>query len=225
MHEHPPAVLMTAVAKTFAGRVRPAAVFEGLELAIAPGELVAITGANGSGKSTLIRLIAGLALPDAGLIRVRDPDGALVDPARCPGTCAAVFDGGRGLYGRLTLAENLRYFAALNGIAPAAGVRAAEPWLEAFGLTTRRDELVQTLSRGTQHKAALVGALAHPAPLLLLDEPTTLLDEAACALLADVLRESSAAGRTVIVATHDRDFVARTAASRFDLGTRPEPPA
>jgi ABC-2 type transport system ATP-binding protein len=207
-----PAVVLTAVTKTFAGRRQPIPVFEDLDLSIARGEILTVVGANGSGKSTLIRLIAGLLLPDGGTVRVRERLGAFVDPARHAGTCSAVFDGSRGLYWRLTVAENLRYQASMNAVAPAPGLRAAEPWLDRFGLASKRDELVQTLSKGTQQKIAIACALAFAKPLLLLDEPTTLLDEASCALLADILHERSAAGQTIIVATHDRDFVARLGA-------------
>jgi ABC-2 type transport system ATP-binding protein len=206
------AVVLTAVAKTFIGLRRPTPVFANLDLALARGELLAVVGANGSGKSTLIRLVAGLLLPDAGSVRVRDGGGKLVDPARRAGTCSAVLDGSRGLYWRLTIAENLRYQATLNAAAPACGLSAAEPWLERFGLAERRDDLVQSLSKGTQQKIAIVAALTFARPLLLLDEPTTLLDEASCALLARVLRERAAAGQTVVVATHDRDFLARLGA-------------
>ena len=183
MHECPPAIVLSAVARRHAGHAGPVVVFEQLDL--------------------------------------RVPAGTLVDPARHPGTCAAVLDGGRGLYGRLTITENLRYLAALNGVDPAAGVRAAKPWLERLGLAARRDELVQALSKGMQHKAALTCALANTAPLLLLDEPTTLLDDASCITLADILREAGAAGRTIVVATHDRDFIVRTGACRVHI----EPPA
>jgi len=217
MRDDRPAVVLTAVAKTFAGRRRPTPVFAGLDLALARGEMLAVLGANGIGKSTLIRLIAGLLLPDAGLVRVRDRTGLLVDPARRSGTCSAVFDGSRGLYWRLTVAENLRYQAALNAVAPRPGLRAAEPWLERFGLAAKRDELVQSLSKGTQQKIAIVAALTFAKPLLLLDEPTTLLDEASCALLAQVLRERCDGGQTVVVATHDREFVTHLGARRLAI--------
>jgi ABC-2 type transport system ATP-binding protein len=212
-----PAVLFAAVSKTFAGHRRPTPVFAGLDLAIGRGERLAVLGANGIGKSTLIRLAAGLLLPDAGLVRVRDRTGALVDPVHRAGTCSAVLDGSRGLYWRLTVAENLRYQAALNAVAPGSGLRAAEPWLERFGLGKQRDELVQSLSKGTQQKIAIVAALAFAKPLLMLDEPTTLLDEASCLLLARVLRERSEAGQTIVVATHDREFVAHLGARRLAI--------
>jgi ABC-2 type transport system ATP-binding protein len=206
------AVVLTAVAKTFIGLRRPTPVFADLSLTLVRGELLAVVGANGSGKSTLIRLVAGLLLPDSGSVRVRDRTGAFVDPARRAGTCSAVLDGSRGLYWRLTVAENLRYQSTLHATTPACGLRAADPWLERFGLAERRDDLVQSLSKGTQQKVAIVAALTFARPLLLLDEPTTLLDEASCALLARVLRERTAAGQTVIVATHDRDFLAHLGA-------------
>ena len=215
-----PAVMLTAVAKTFPGHRRSMPVFTRLDLAIARGERLAVLGANGSGKSTLLRLIAGLLLPDAGMVRVRDRTGALVDPARRAGTCSAVLDGGRGLSWRLTVAENLRYLAALDGLAPDIGLRGAQPWLERFGVSAKGDELVQSLSKGTQQKIAIVAALAFAKPLLLLDEPTTLLDDASCLLLAQVLRERSDAGQTIVVATHDREFVANLRAHR--LGIEPE---
>ena len=206
MHEERPAVRLRSVSKRFAGRREASVVFSALDLDIARGELVTISGPNGCGKSTLLRLIAGVLLPDAGTVSVCDGVGPAVDPARSAGTCSAVFEGGRGLYWSLTVEENLRYLAALNGLAPGPAVAAMQPWLEHFGLRAKAGELVRSLSKGTQQKLAIVAALGIERPLLLLDEPSTLLDEEASLRLAAILRARGAEGQTIVLVTHDREF-------------------
>jgi ABC-2 type transport system ATP-binding protein len=206
------ALALTDVDKAFSTRGRRLQVLAGAQLRATAGELLAITGANGAGKSTILRLAAGLLLPDTGTVRVADRGGRLADPATRPGLVSAVFDGSRGLYWKLTVAENLRYFASLDGLSADAAMAAAAPWLERFGLEERQDDLVQALSKGTQQKVSLVRALALAKPLLLFDEPTVLLDEEACWQLAQSLKSLCRQGHTVVVATHDRDFVGLTQA-------------
>jgi len=206
MHEEQTAIRLRSVSKRFAGRRNASVVFSELDLDIARGELVTVSGPNGCGKSTLLRLIAGLLLPDAGTVSVCDGTGRAVDPARRAGTCSAVFEGGRGLYWSLTVEENLRYLAALNGLAPGPAVAAMRPWLEHFGIGAKAGELVRSLSKGTQQKLAIVAALGVDRPLLLLDEPSTLLDEDTRARLAETLRTRGAGGQTVVLVTHDREF-------------------
>ncbi|HEX7687665.1 MAG TPA: ABC transporter ATP-binding protein [Burkholderiaceae bacterium] len=212
MLDEPTALALADVDKAFAARGRRRQVLAGVHLRAAAGELVAITGPNGAGKSTVLRLVAGLLLPDAGTVRVADRRGCLCDPAGQPGLVSAVFDGSRGLYWKLTVAENLRYFASLDGLSGPAAMAAAAPWLERFGLEARQDDLVQNLSKGTQQKVSIVRALALAKPVLLFDEPTVLLDEDACWQLAQSLKSLCRQGHTVVVATHDRDFVGLTQA-------------
>jgi ABC-2 type transport system ATP-binding protein len=218
--------VLADVNRSFSNRHGTVPVFRGLDLVVTSGERVAVVGPNGSGKSTLLRLLAGLILANKGFVRVRDRRGELVDPARVPGTCAAVFDGGRVLHGRLTVAENVRWQAARDGGDPEAAERATEPWLDRFDLLPRRRELVASLSKGTQQKIALACALSLRRPLLLLDEPTTLLDEDACTLLAQVVRERAGGNQTVIVATHDHPWRAQIDARSVEIspdarGVRP----
>ncbi len=215
MRENEPAVVMTSVAKSYAGRAAPVPVFGDANLTVQRGEMLAVAGRNGVGKSTLIRLIAGLLLPDAGTVRVVDARGALVDPARNPGTVSAVFDGSRGLYWRMTVAENLGYLARLDGMRADDALRAAQPWLERLGLAAKRDELVQTLSKGTQQKVSIVRALTLSKRVLLFDEPTTLLDDESSCQLAEILRERCREGAAVVIATHDREFMANTGARQI----------
>ncbi len=217
MLEPMPAVTLERVSKSFDGRGGPVRVLTDASLTIPHGELLAITGPNGVGKSTVLRLVAGLLLPDSGTVRVAGDGGALVDPARWSGEVSAVFDGSRGLYWKLTVAENLRYFASLEGVSAADISRAARPWLARFGLAAKEDELVQSLSKGTQQKLALVRALSLPRSVMLFDEPTVLLDDEAVAQLALALREQCRAGAAIVLATHDRDFIAQAQARQVTI--------
>ena len=217
MLEPSAAVVLSGIGKAYAGRRCVRAVLADANLVVRRGEIVALTGPNGAGKSTVLRLIAGLLLPDAGQARVSDGGDGLVDPARRPGLVSAVFDGDRGLYWRLTVAENLRYLAGLDGIAPAEALLAAAPWLARFGLAGTFDELVQTLSKGMQQKVLLARVLARPRPVLLFDEPSVLLDDESVRTLAGALRDACAAGAAVVVATHDRDFLRLAGAREMRL--------
>jgi heme exporter protein A len=121
------------------------------------------------------------------------------------------------LYGDLTAEENLAFYGRMYGIngleSRITGV------LEMVGLTGRRRDLVRTFSRGMQQRLAIGRAVLHDPEVLLLDEPHTGLDQDACAMLDDVLRQVAARGRTVVMTSHD---LARAAdlAGRFDVLSR-----
>ena len=197
------AAVLADVNRRFTHRHASVTVFRGLDLAVTRGERLAVIGAEGSGKSTLLRLLAGLLLADKGFVRVRDRRGHLVDPALEPGTCAAVLDGIHGLHGRLTVGENERWQAARDGTDPDAAERATDPWLDRLGIAPLRHCLVEGLPKAAQQKTALACAFSLRRPLLLLDDPTPLLDVEARALLAQIVRERAESGQTVIVSTHD----------------------
>ncbi len=193
-----PAVAATRLEKRF-GAV---AALRGLELEIAAGECVAVVGPNGAGKSTLLRLLAGLARPSAGSLRVGD---ASRDRRRAR---AAIGYLGHAsfLYAPLSARENLVFAGRLYQVLDPEE-RAAR-LLEIHDLAAVADRPAGTLSRGTLQRLAIARALVHDPPILLLDEPFTGLDPAAadaqCARFA-ALRDGS---RTLVVVTHD---VARAA--------------
>jgi putative ABC transport system ATP-binding protein len=178
-------------------------VFSGLSATFAPGTLTAVTGRSGSGKSTLLRLLAGLASPDAGEVTVGgtsvaalDREGRAALRARRVGVVAQ----DPALLGFLTAGEQT---ALALGDAPDADV-VASAWLGAVGLRERAGQRVERLSAGERQRVAIARALAAGRGLLLVDEPTSRLDEVNAVAIAELLRAAAHAhGATVVVATHD----------------------
>jgi ABC-type multidrug transport system ATPase subunit len=173
-----------------------------VDLEVSPGETVAILGRNGAGKSTLIRILAGIAAPTSGVVRVFGEDPRRPWVRRRLGIVAhQTF-----LVGGLTVEENLLTWLRLQGIPDPGGV--AVPWLDRVGLLDRRRQRTGTLSRGQAQRLTLARALAPDPDLLLLDEPFTGLDIQAAALLEEVVREGE---RTIVMVTHDVEAARRLA--------------
>jgi heme ABC exporter ATP-binding subunit CcmA len=162
----------------------------------AAGSCLALLGRNGAGKTTLLRMLAGLGRPGRGQVRVLGGD------PREQGTRARVGVLGHGIavYDELTARENLELFGRLYGLADAR--QRALAWLERTGLERVRDARVREFSRGMRQRLAIARTFLHEPAALLLDEPFTSLDDRAIALLQGLLRDAIAAGRTVVLSTH-----------------------
>ncbi|MGC1308128.1 MAG: ABC transporter ATP-binding protein [Phormidesmis sp.] len=172
----------------------------GVSLKIASGEVLAFLGPNGAGKTTTIKMIAGLIRPDAGWVRI-----AGKDPHRQPQALrgvGAVLEGNRNLYWRLTPMENLEYFGVLRQMRAKDARRRGEQLLAAFGLSDKRKEPVQKLSRGMQQKIAIAVALIHQPSLLLLDEPTLGLDVESGETVKRLVRQVADSGCAILLTTH-----------------------
>jgi len=187
----PWAIELAGVTKAF--DYRP--VLRGLDLRVRTGEIVAVLGANGSGKSTLLRVLATLIRPTRGTVSLFGQDPWVVPDLR---RRIGLVPHESLLYQSLTVEENLRFFAALYGVAPARVVTV----LEEGDLGPLAGRRVRILSRGQRQQVDVARALLHDPSLLLLDEPFTGLDLDAAARLASVIRRSLGA-RTVVFATHD----------------------
>ncbi len=187
-------------------------VLRGLDFEVEPGEFVAILGPNGAGKTTFLRILASLSRPSLGEVRIAGY--ALPAEAAAVRRRLGVVSHLPLLYGDLSAEENLRFYGRMYGVPHLEG-RINEV-LELVGLTARRRDLVRTFSRGMQQRLAIGRAVLHDPEVMLFDEPYTGLDQEACLMLDQVLREVAARGRTVVMTSHD---LARTAdlASRFDI--------
>ena len=191
-----PAVRLARVVRHYGG----VAALDGVNLTVAAGESILLLGANGAGKTTLLRVLALLARPTAGdYLLFGEPTrrgGDRLEQRRRLGFLAHQ----SWLYEHLTAEENLRFHAGLHGLRPdGAAIEAA---LDAVGLPGRRADPVRTYSRGMQQRLALARVLLHRPDLLLLDEPFTGLDREGAGRLRALLKRH-AAGRTLILATHD----------------------
>jgi heme exporter protein A len=167
--------------------------FAALAIAVHPGEALVLTGANGAGKSSLLRLLAGLLEPFDGAVLWQGED-VFADRARHARRLRYVGHGDAVKPG-LTARENLRVFARLHG----GGVEAA---LAALGLGALAELPARVLSAGQRRRLGLARLALAPAPLWLLDEPTTGLDAASIDRLAALLAGHRAGGGMVVAATH-----------------------
>jgi ABC-2 type transport system ATP-binding protein len=174
---------------------------DGLDLVLAPGEVLALLGPNGAGKTTTIRLLNGVLRPDRGTARVLGLDPELDGHELRART--GVLTENAGLDDRLTARENLRFVARIRGLGRAAANARVDELLEQFGLSERCDRPVHGSSTGQRRRLALARALVHDPEVLFLDEPTSGLDPAATrdviALIADL---ASNRGRTIVLCTH-----------------------
>lgn len=203
-------VQFDSVRKVFGRSQGGLAAVANVSFSLARGSCLSLLGSNGSGKSTVLRIAGGLVRPDAGRMEVFGGDPCR--DGRIRARIAALFEGGRALYGRLTPQENALYFACLKGRERRAAMARFDVLCERFAIERFRHLPVQTLSRGTQQKVAAICALAGNEELWLLDEPTLGLDTASCAILADLVNEHTGAGGAVLVATHDEAFAAQVGA-------------
>jgi heme exporter protein A len=168
-------------------------VFAGLSLALEAGSALLLSGANGAGKSTLLRILTSLLRPAEGVVLWRGTDIA-ADPA-AHAARLRYLSHQDALKPALTVAENLAFFARLWG----GDVAAA---LDALALGPLADLPARVLSSGQRRRLALARLALAPAPLWLLDEPTTGLDAASVERLGPLLAAHRAAGGVVVAATH-----------------------
>jgi polar amino acid transport system ATP-binding protein len=187
-------------------------VLRGVTLSVGAGEVVALMGLSGSGKTTVLRAVAGLEVFDAGAIRVGDatlsPGRGRDDLGRRPvGQVGMVFQF-HHLFEHLSAIDNVCLAPVhVQGVSFAAAAATATRLLEDLGVGHRAAALPRELSGGEAQRVAIARALALDPPLLLLDEPTASLDPARRGEFGSTLRGLAAAGRALLVTSHDDDFV------------------
>jgi ABC-2 type transport system ATP-binding protein len=175
-----------------------------VNFSVRPGEMFGFVGANGAGKTTTMRIVMGVLAADSGSVTWQGSE--LTHGVR---RSFGYMPEERGLYQKMKVADQIRYFGALYGLSTADAKRSADKWIERLGLAERRDDEVQALSLGNQQRAQLAVALVHDPPVLVLDEPFSGLDPIAVDALAEVLAEKRDAGVPIIFSSHQLDLVER----------------
>lgn len=184
-------------------------VLDGVDLTVTAGRLLVVRGASGTGKSTLLRLLTGLDRPDAGTVELAGTDLAGLDRAGLAALrrrALAVVGQDVRLAETVDVAGNLELARAVRGLPPdPEGDRLR---LAGLGLAMLADRQVRMLSGGERQRVAVARALVTGVRVLVLDEPSSQLDEARAEQLAGVLRDAAAEGRAVVVTSHDPTLVA-----------------
>ena len=218
---------LRGVRHRFAGPAGPVPVLDGVDLDVPAGGFVAVVGPSGSGKTTLLSLVGGLEPVQAGTVVVAGEDLAGLGGdrlARHRATTVGFVFQHYGLLEALTAAENVELALALAGRGRRARRARAAELLAAVGLSGRADHRPAQLSGGERQRVALARALANRPPLVLADEPTGNLDEAAAEEVAGLLASLPAEqGCSLLLVTHNRllaaraDTVVRLRAGRLEV--------
>jgi heme exporter protein A len=199
-------VELRGVTKTYG----PVRALVGVSARFDAGQVSGVAGPNGSGKSTLLALVGTLARVTSGVV-----DHGALGRTRSEVRSTLGWLGHESLcYPDLSGRENIELAAKLHGRAPGAAYAEAA---ERFELGAFADRAVRTYSRGQRQRVALARALVHTPRGLLLDEPTTGLDVATTARLAEVVRVEAKRGAVVVVVTHDPVFADAIADARVEL--------
>lgn len=180
---------------------------KGISFRIKKGEIVGLLGPNGAGKTTLIKMMCGLLIPNSGTIRINDVD-IRHKRLRALEHISVVLEGNRNLYWRMTVKENLEYFAGNRGFSKKQIVDKMQRLLERFNLKHKENELVNSLSRGMQQKVAIAVALLADTDVIFLDEPTLGLDIETSYEIRKLLKEiAEEEQKTILISSHDMPVV------------------
>ena len=170
-----------------------------LNLAVSPGETLALLGKNGSGKTTLLKTLAGLLRPTEGAVRISGQPISREAKERI-----GLLSHEPMLYAGLTIRENLNYFAKLFGVESGEIPGRVDLLAKTLAISERLDEPVRVLSQGLRQRVALARALLHEPDIVLLDEPFSGLDPEAAGRLESVVRALCERRECIVVfTTHD----------------------
>jgi ABC-type lipoprotein export system ATPase subunit len=200
------------VVKHYRGTGEEVRAVDGVSLAVAPGEMVALLGPSGSGKTTLLLLIAALLAPEHGTVRYDGRDLASLSENQ---VCDYLLEDIGFVYQnyhllpRVSALENASMKLVLGGIGMREAQARARPWLARVGLAERLHSTPEELSGGERQRVAIARALAGEPRLILADEPTGNLDSARSGEIVDLLRSiAHERGASVVLVTHDSEAAA-----------------
>lgn len=194
-----PGILARGVVKRFG----PISALDGVDVEVAPGQVVALLGSNGAGKSTLVRILATTVIPDAGQVEIGGWD-VVSASARARAAAGLALGEERSFFWRLSGRDNLEFFAALHGMRRRQARERAAQALVTSGLGDLGDRRVDRYSSGMRARLGLARALLGEPSVLLLDEPTRSLDPLATIEIRNLVLDLAAQrSMAVLFVTHD----------------------
>ena len=170
---------------------------ENLSFNVQAGRVFGFLGPNGAGKTTTIRMIVGITAPDEGSLELFGEKASNQLQNRI-----GYLPEERGLYKKIKVQEQLRYFAALKGISRAEADKRIDFWLDRMKLSEWKLKKTTDLSKGMQQKIQFISTVLHDPDLLILDEPFSGLDPVNVEFMMDVIDEFKSADKTIIFSTH-----------------------
>lgn len=201
-----PILTTQSLTKTYHTNGVPVHALREVDLALAPGEFVAVMGPSGCGKSTLLHLLGGLDRPTAGEVHLNEERVDTLSETqwavlrrRQIGFVFQFFN----LIGNLTAADNVELPALLAGLSPTEARHRREALLAELGIPDKAHVVPSRLSGGEQQLVALARALVNRPTILLVDEPTGNLDSQSAGDVLTLLRRTHAQGQTILLVTHD----------------------
>ena len=193
---------MSLVVDSITKRFGDVVALDDASFTVEPGRIFGLLGANGAGKTTSMRIVLDILRADAGTVTWKGTENIAL-PRRTWGYLPEE----RGLYPRMKVGEQLRFFAALYGIPDATARAEISDWLERFRIPDYLDRRVEELSKGNQQKIQFIAAILHDPEVLIMDEPFTGLDPINVRLLKEAFLEMKERGKTLIFSTHQMETV------------------
>jgi ABC-2 type transport system ATP-binding protein len=199
-----PIITTQGLTKIFGARPNAVHAITDLSLQIMPGELFGLFGPNGAGKSTLVRMLTTLLAPTRGTAFVGGYN-IIHDELQVRASCGLVTSDERSFYGRLSAAQNLSFFAAMQNMKRQEIPRRVAFLLDLFGLEAKAKARVQSLSTGQKQRLNMARALVHDPPILFLDEPTKSMDVQTSDFVKGLIKEEliGRQGKTVVFISHE----------------------
>ena len=183
-------------------RFGPVTALSGLELEVPEAHVFGFLGSNGAGKTTTMRISLGVLRADSGEIRWRGKDHRSL-----PRQTWGYLPEERGLYPKMTVLDQLVFFAGLQGVPVDVAAQEARNWLARFRVPDFADRRAEELSKGNQQKVQFLAAVMHDPDVLLMDEPFTGLDPVNIVLLREAILELRDRGKTILLSTHQMETV------------------
>ncbi len=168
-----------------------------ISFGVEPGRIFGLLGPNGAGKTTLIRMITNILIPDSGSIRLFGEPVSAGQQERI-----GYLPEERGLYKKLKVIEQIRYFGELKGLSAREATERGYNWLKRLGADGWQQKKIQELSKGMSQKIQFIATVVHHPALLILDEPFSGLDPVNAELMINVINELRDNGTTIILSTH-----------------------